>query len=90
METLPAHVKPYKRTPVFTQDTLPNGLKKDHQTKPGTWGVIHVLEGTLAYTIGADEVHILTPDTPKGIVAPEQPHHVRALGDVTFFVEFNK
>jgi tellurite resistance-related uncharacterized protein len=90
VKKLPDHVRPYKRTRVFTAATIPAKLTSDHQTAPGKWGVINVEKGSLKYTIGADEVHILTPDSPKGIVAPEQPHRVQPMGDVAFFVEFHQ
>ena len=41
--------KPYKSTPVFDENTLPAGLRKEHRTKAGVWGVIRVLEGRLRY-----------------------------------------
>jgi tellurite resistance-related uncharacterized protein len=37
--------KPYKRTPVFDENTLPAGLRREHRTEPGVWGIIRVLEG---------------------------------------------
>ncbi|MBT3307566.1 MAG: DUF1971 domain-containing protein, partial [Alphaproteobacteria bacterium] len=50
-KTLPSPLKAYRRTPVFTEDTIPKGLRNEHSTKPGVWGVIHVMSGTLLYTI---------------------------------------
>ena len=38
---------PYKRTPVFDETTLPDGLRREHRTKAGVWGIIRVLEGRL-------------------------------------------
>jgi tellurite resistance-related uncharacterized protein len=86
---LPADVAPYKRTPIFNQDTVPAGLRRSHSTKPGVWGVIHVLEGRLRYRIydPASE-QVLSPDVP-GIVRPAQLHEVEPLGPVRFFVEFH-
>ena len=45
MKNLPPEVKPYRRTPEFTESTIPAGLLKGHTTKPGVWAMIHVLEG---------------------------------------------
>ena len=42
---------PYKCTPVFDENTLPVGLRREHRTKPGVWGVIRVLEGRLRYRV---------------------------------------
>lgn len=90
MKKLPDNVIAQRSTPVFTQDTIPAGLLKDHKTGPGTWGVLNIEKGTLEYTIGDDEVHVLTPETAKGIIEPEVLHRVRPIEEVEFFVEFHK
>ena len=41
--TLPAEVQAYRRTPEFTEATVPPALLKAHTTKDGTWALIHVL-----------------------------------------------
>ena len=90
MRALPSGVRAYKKTPVFTQDTVPAGLLKDHATKDGIWGVIHVLSGELQliYADG-DDVHDLRPGV-SGIIEPAQPHHVTPIGAVEFYVEFHR
>ncbi len=88
---LPAGHVPYKRTSELDQLSIPDGLKKDHSTKPGVWGVIHVLAGRLRYIVEpplATE-RVLEPDAP-GIVVPEVLHRVVPEGDVRFFVEFHR
>jgi tellurite resistance-related uncharacterized protein len=79
---------PYKSTPVFDEVTLPAGLRREHRTKAGTWGVIRVLEGRLRYRVldPSSEV-ILEPGRP-GLVLPEQPHLVEPLGSIRMQVEF--
>ncbi len=87
-ERLPEGLTAYKRTPIFDQEDLPAALRQTHRTKPGVWGLIHVLEGRLAYTtLEPHAEHILGPDV-AGVVQPEQPHLVQPLGPVRFFVEF--
>lgn len=90
LKNLPADVRPYRRTPEFTESTIPKGLLKEHTTKPGVWGVIHVTQGLLEYRILATvpERHLLTPDKP-GIVEPTVPHEVAPIGPVRFYVEFH-
>lgn len=84
----PEHFVAYKQTPEFTQETLPDGLKKDHNSKAGVWAKIHVLEGVLHYTIESLGIEMdLLPGLP-GIVLPEVLHHVAAKGPVRFYVEF--
>jgi tellurite resistance-related uncharacterized protein len=36
IDYLPEGVTSYKRTPTFTEETIPAGLLNDHQTKEGT------------------------------------------------------
>lgn len=86
---LPQGVRAYKETPVFTQDSVPAGLLRDHATKAGVWGRIHVLAGTLSYSVTAPFKYTwtLSPDV-IGVIAPEVLHHVTSIGDVRFKVEF--
>lgn len=92
--TLPPDVQPYRRTPAFTETTVPPALLKAHTTKEGTWGLIHVLEGRLAYRINDPRrpvsETVLTADGPAGVVEPTILHEVRPLGPVSFFVEFHR
>lgn len=91
---LPAAARPYRRTDEFTEATVPQGLLRDHTTKEGTWALIHVLEGRLAYRVTdprrlASEI-VLTPDRSPGVVEPTIMHQVEPLGPVRFYVEFRK
>jgi tellurite resistance-related uncharacterized protein len=79
---------PYKTTPVFDEETLPAGLRREHRTKVGVWGIIRVLEGELrlAFTEKGEE-RILSPEAP-GLVRPDEPHLVAPLGPMRMQVEF--
>ena len=86
---LPADFQPYKRTAEFDEHTIPAGLRADHTTKRGVWGVIHVLAGSLVYIVEsplAREQVVGAGQT--AIVVPEVKHRVRPEGPVRFFVEF--
>ncbi len=86
--SLPPGVIAYRRTPVFDQDTIPAGLRREHRTRPGVWAVITVLEGKLCFrTLDPISETLLSSSTP-GVVTPEQPHEVDPDGPVRFFVEF--
>jgi len=37
--------RPYRTTPVFDEDSLPEAIRGDHSTKQGVWGLLRVLEG---------------------------------------------
>jgi tellurite methyltransferase len=85
---LPPGFVPHERTPIFTETSLPAGLRQSHATGPGVWAKILVLEGRLRYhVIGLSKELDLSPTEP-GIVVPEVAHWVEPLGSIKFFLEF--
>ena len=79
----------YRRTPDFDERTIPAGLKREHATKPGVWGRIHVVAGVLRYTVASPISRSFRLAVPaSGIVVPQVRHHVAPEGAVRFFVEF--
>lgn len=87
--SLPPGLTAYRRTPVFTETTLPAALRQRHRTKAGVWGVVNIVEGRLRLTyLDPPRETILDPATP-GVIAPEETHEVEPLGPVRFFVEFH-
>jgi tellurite resistance-related uncharacterized protein len=91
MKALPTNVFPYKRTPDFTESTVPAGLLRSHDTKEGVWGKIVVLEGTLLYRILEPEVEeILLSSDRCGVVEPTVRHEVVPFSGVRFYVEFHR
>jgi len=91
LKDLPSNVKAYKKTPIFTSETVPDGLLKTHRTMKGTWGKICVIEGLLRYTIESSPSESITLSSDHhGVVEPEVPHHVEPIGYVEFFIEFYK
>ena len=89
MKVLPENVTAYARTATFSARTVPEKLLKSHRTKAGTWAKIVILEGSLRYRILEPEMREfdLSPDR-HGVVEPQAPHEIEALGDVRFYVEF--
>jgi len=91
MNSLPPNVFPYKRTPEFTESTVPAGLLRSHNTKDGVWGTIVVLEGTLLYRILEPQVEeILLSSNRCGVVEPTVRHEVVPSAGVRFYVEFHR
>lgn len=87
--SLPAGLVAYRRTPIFTETTLPGALRHRHETKAGVWALITVIEGRLRFRrLDPPSERVLDPTAP-GIVAPGEPHEVEPLGPVRFFVEFH-
>jgi tellurite resistance-related uncharacterized protein len=91
MKQLPSNVVPYKRTPEFTEESVPAGLLHSHQTKESVWAKIVILEGRLQYTIhGQEQEVIILDDSVYGVVEPTVLHEVKPLGNVRFYVEFHR
>lgn len=89
VDELPPGVTAYRRTPIFTEATIPAALRHRHATKSGVWALITVVEGRLRLRrLNSGSETDLDPDAP-GIIAPEEPHEVEPLGSVRFFVEFH-
>ncbi|HEX3863500.1 MAG TPA: DUF1971 domain-containing protein [Stellaceae bacterium] len=79
---------PYRSTPIFDETTLPAGLRGEHRTKSGVWGVIRVIEGQLKLRLlDRNEELVLTPQQP-GLILPEQPHTVTPVGPMRMQVDF--
>jgi len=91
MPKLPADVSPYKQTSVFDAHSVPEGLKRSHKTKAGTWGEIVVEEGRVLYVLEDDDDTTITlvPGV-VGVIGPERPHHVEPDDEARFFVRFSR
>lgn len=88
-DALPPGLNAYKRTPVFDENTVPPGLRREHRAKDNVWALIHVFEGKLLYRILLPpREQMLTSEKP-GVVRPGQAHEVTPMGHVRFFVEFH-
>jgi tellurite methyltransferase len=86
---LPADFAPYRRTPSFDSESVPNALRQRHSTKAGVWAHIHIESGQLRLQTFEpfDDEETLNPDSP-GLVLPEIEHAVTPIGSVRFHVEF--
>jgi tellurite resistance-related uncharacterized protein len=91
MKDLPESITAYKKTPIFSNDSIPKGLLNAHQTKAGTWGKIIVLEGELLYRILEPKIEEYRLSATRfGVIEPEVLHEVSPIGNVSFYVEFYK
>ena len=86
---LPEGVAAYRTIGPFDAGTLPAGLRRTHDLKAGTWGVVSLAQGSLGF-VWEDEAGARQDlSAPAEIVVPPQvPHHVE--GDdfgltITFF-----
>jgi len=88
---VPEDWQAYRTTPDFNATSVPAGLLKDHSTKAGVWGELHVLSG--------DVIYVLTDPIQKTLqlsagqtagIPPEALHHVALSSDARFRVRFLK
>ena len=87
---IPSNFSKFKVTPEFTESSLPEGLRREHQTNAGIWGKIVIVEGKLRYSVGSKNLSIeLGPDRP-GVIVPELVHCVEPVETVRFYIEFYK
>lgn len=86
---LPDGFAPYRKTEVFTRDTVPRGLLAAHTTRAGVWGEIEVRSGALSYVIEAEpELRTVVHQGQRQLIAPELKHRVEVDGPVEFTVQF--
>jgi len=86
----PTDLVGYRRTPDFTENTIPDGLRKTHSTKQGVWANIHVVEGLLHFRDHETETEFDLGPGIHPVIYPEALHDVAPVGTVKFFVEFLK
>ena len=79
--------KPYRTTPVFDAQSLPDALRREHRTKAGAWGIVRVLEGKLLLHFPGRPTQELNADSP-GLIAPQETHWVEPVGPMRMQVEF--
>lgn len=82
------HPAPYRSTPVFTNDTLPEGLRRAHSTKAGAWGLLKVLKGTILYVTEATGECQMVQAPGTVVILPQQLHSVEPQGDMEMQVDF--
>lgn len=85
---IPEKLSPYKKTKIFTSDTVPKALQKDHQIIKDSWAKLMVIEGELILKFqNQTEGFLITANSP-GIIEPEIPHHIEVSNEVSFYIEF--
>lgn len=89
LATLPEGAEAYRTIGPFDAETLPRGLRAEHNLKPGTWGVVALTEGTLRFVWDAEEGGAEELAAPAEIaVPPEIPHHVEGEGPFLLTITF--
>ncbi|EHK63306.1 DUF1971 domain-containing protein [Achromobacter arsenitoxydans] len=76
-DTLPDGLQPYKDSPVFTPENLPDALKAAHSTKAGTWGLLKVHAGVLRFVLDdAPHTQVVLTAGQRVVIEPGLRHHV--------------
>lgn len=74
---LPQAAEPYRTIGPFDAATFPEGLRRTHDLKEGTWGKVTLEAGSLVF-VWEDEQggseHLAAP--AEIVVPPQVPHHV--------------
>jgi tellurite resistance-related uncharacterized protein len=88
-ETLPEGAVKIGSTPSMTEETVAQGILKNHLAPKGKFGYLVVEEGSLQFVWEDEEDNVLDADPAHPIVIfPERFHHVSIKGKVRFRVEF--
>jgi len=74
-------LKCYKELPVWTQQSIPQGFKNQHNTKAGTWAKLTVLKGELRFAMleksgVVQSEHVFTPEQQPPFIEPEAWHKI--------------
>ena len=88
---VPDAVRPYSRTPSFSEITVPAALRRSHNTASGVWALIHVEDGELLYRVTDPrrvKQELLLKPGVLGVIEPTILHEVEPRGGVRFYVEF--
>jgi tellurite methyltransferase len=87
--SLPPGLTCYKRTALFTRETVPAGLLAEHKTKMGVWGLLRVTGGRVRYCIDHPRSSVDVAEGDAAVIEPQVLHHVELLDpDSSFLVEF--
>ena len=76
----------YKELPVWSQQTIPQGFKNQHNTKAGTWAKLTVLQGEVNFAM-LDESgnvlseHVFSVDQQPPFIEPQAWHKIVSASD---------
>ena len=85
---LPDGLVPSGSSPEFTEGTMPDALLREHALGAGHWGLLNVLEGSVAFVdISTGDEQVLTA---RGTVPihPQEPHRLIVSGPVRVQIDF--
>lgn len=87
--TLPAEAEPYRTIGPFDAETLPKGLRAEHNLKAGAWGLLALSEGSLKFVWDDEEGGAHELAAPAELVVPPLVrHHVEGEGPFVLTITF--
>lgn len=81
-------VEPYRTTPVFDEESLPDAIRNDHATMAGVWGLLRVLEGEVRLIFHDPQLEVRVEAGNPAPIPPLAVHHVEVTGPMRMQVEF--
>lgn len=76
----------YKELPVWTQQSIPQGFKNQHNTKAGTWAKLTVFKGKLHFAMleesgAVKSEHVFSPEQQPPFIEPQAWHKIVSASD---------
>ncbi|TCH63255.1 SAM-dependent methyltransferase TehB [Acinetobacter sp. ANC 4862] len=76
----------YKELPVWTQQSIPQGFKNQHNTKAGTWAKLTVLKGELHFAMldesgSVQSEHVFSSEQQPPFIEPQAWHKIVSASD---------
>lgn len=87
---LPPDARCYRRIGPFDAPSIPTGLLRQHDLKPGVWGLLAIETGSILFRWDdpqGGERRLAAGDTM--LVPPTVPHHLEIAGPVTLSIAFH-
>ena len=88
MDRLPSGLVLSGGSLIFTEDTMPDSLRREHALPAQHWAVLHAFDGSIAFVdlqTGAERI-ISAPD--HIIIHPEVPHLLKEEGSMRCRIDF--
>ena len=82
----------YRSIGPFDSETLPKGLLREHQLKPGSWARLSVHSGSVNFhwddVSGGKKEHLEAEGSV--LVPPQVPHHLEIDGPFLLTIDFKR
>lgn len=86
---LPARVVCSHATPEWTEESMPDALRRAHRVREGRWGRLVVRRGRIGFAAATSQPTEIVVEAGESVaIPPGLAHDVQPLGPVRFLVEF--